>query len=60
MRSFLAEVLPHIRRVAIISGFTTAPVSAMMWLFGGNPTGFFVFIALVAFLLGAKAEDDPS
>ena len=53
---------PTLRRMAIIYGFICAPIAAIMWLFGVNPTvtGPAVFTALAAFLLGAKAEDDRS
>lgn len=50
------------RRFLIWTGAANGLVAAIFWLNGVNPvfTGPCVFIGLVAFLLGAKAEDDHS
>jgi hypothetical protein len=58
----IVKAWPTFRRFFIYFGFVNAPVAAALWLLGYAPiiSGFFVFVATVVFLLGAKAEDDRS
>jgi hypothetical protein len=56
----IIKIWPPMRRYLIWSGASSGLIAAMFWLSGVNPTfsGAMLFIGLVAFLLGAKAQDD--
>jgi hypothetical protein len=56
----IAEAWPTIRRILIVFGMMNGLIAAIFWLSGVNPifNGTMFFIGIVAFLLGAKAEDD--
>lgn len=57
----IITIWPPVRRFFIWFGAANAITAAIFWLSGVNPAfnSVMVFIGLVAFLLSAKAEDEP-
>lgn len=62
MIATIVRIWPGLCRLLIFLGAANALLAAIWWLCGMDSTfhNFFVFIGMVAFLLGAKAQDDVS